>query len=594
MANEHPVHTAATRRIQLTFDENGNPTARTVCSPESFGARALCVPPKIHVIPVIFVPGIMGTNLRSISDKSPAWRPPNGILAGLGEWNRRRQQSTVSRQKQLTPETCEVDPEGDISFPSGVYTLSEEEAKRRGWGEIHWDSYGKVLTELEKILNDQYEDCGKPNAKLLPEWKIANTLVKKKSSTVGAERNQHTETTDESVLKTWNPVKGECTPLTDAEIKHLDGYYYPVWACGYNWLQSNEESAKRLMKRIDEALDWYARPECQFIPEGRVIIVTHSMGGLVTRRAAQQVESKIIGVVHGVQPVGGAPVVYRRFRAGTENGGWWDIKGKMLATVLGNSAGAITAVMANSPGPMELLPTKDFPAGWLRFECDKNGQSRELMPALPQADPYEEIYAKSVQDVWWGLVDETLIDPADLLADQPTTAKEKYMRELRKAKKFHDTVKLYFHPQTFGHYGSDKDQVSFGAVHWKTTDKVPDSIAANLKTIKPESKTGSDEKPWDEHGNFIIYAPSGDIHFELANKHAPEDDSEEDAGDGTVPRQSGLLIEKGGDSVHIVFRMKGYEHGASYTEDSVIENVTYCLGKLVQLAKPIDQLPQSK
>ena len=52
---------------------------------------------------------------------------------------------------------------------------------------------------------------------------------------------------------------------------------------------------------------------------GKVIIVTHSMGGLVARRAAMMLaeqgqEDKILGVVHGAQPVMGAPALYRRLR----------------------------------------------------------------------------------------------------------------------------------------------------------------------------------------------------------------------------------------------------------------------------------------
>ncbi|MFO1612200.1 hypothetical protein QOT38_30720, partial [Pseudomonas aeruginosa] len=30
-------------------------------------------------LPVIFIPGIMGTNLRNKADKSEVWRPPNGL-----------------------------------------------------------------------------------------------------------------------------------------------------------------------------------------------------------------------------------------------------------------------------------------------------------------------------------------------------------------------------------------------------------------------------------------------------------------------------------------------------------------------------------
>ena len=104
-------------------------------------------------------------------------------------------------------------------------------------------------------------------------------------------------------------------PLTDDEFRRLGDYYYPVWACGYNWLDSNEVAADRLIKRINEVMDWYKKGK-YWIPMGKVIVVTHSMGGLVARRAAQKAGDNILGVVHSVLPVGGAPVVYRRFRGG--------------------------------------------------------------------------------------------------------------------------------------------------------------------------------------------------------------------------------------------------------------------------------------
>ncbi|WDD96537.1 hypothetical protein Bsp3421_006751 [Burkholderia sp. FERM BP-3421] len=60
-----PVHEKARRRVPLQFDENGHPYFGSVASPESFRMRALCVMPPRHVIPVIFVPGIMGSNLKA-------------------------------------------------------------------------------------------------------------------------------------------------------------------------------------------------------------------------------------------------------------------------------------------------------------------------------------------------------------------------------------------------------------------------------------------------------------------------------------------------------------------------------------------------
>ena len=36
------------------------------------------------------------------------------------------------------------------------------------------------------------------------------------------------------------------------------------------------------------------------------------------------------------------------------------------------------------------------------------------MPPLPLSNPYDEIYSTSVNDVWWGMVNEDLINPAKI------------------------------------------------------------------------------------------------------------------------------------------------------------------------------------
>lgn len=532
------------------------------------------VPPR-HVIPVIFVPGIMGTNLRG-NDKSDgykgksAWEPPNGKLAGLAEGGSRTFQSAVERQKQMNPDTTEVDPTGKISMPRGVDTLTAEEARRRGWGELHWDSYGGVLTELERALNDQYVNPGAKDPQVMDVWKLAKTLKKGKPGK------------EEYILKTWNPIKGDASALTDEEFTRLDDYFYPVWACGYNWLQSNEESAQRLVKRIQEALDWYDKTK-YFIPEGKVIIITHSMGGMVTRRAAQIVEGKILGVVNGVQPMGGAPVVYRRFRAGTEVGGILDIPGAVAATIIGWSAVDITCVMANSPGPLELLPTKHYPPGWLQMEGFTNGKRDLLMPALPVADPYAEIYSKRVQDLWWGMIDETLIDPANIHKKNKMTPFDAYKIAITKARDFHETAQLYCHPNTFAHFGADAKEISFGSVHWTTHADIPSNIKDGLSGLP----TGD----WTKYGKAQVGTENDGINFRLQDKTKPKDDDDPDAGDGTVPLHSAALV---GDNATHVFKMKGFAHAESYKNENVIENVLYCLGKIIQGAKPAKDLPQTK
>ena len=84
----------------------------------------------------------------------------------------------------------------------------------------------------------------------------------------------------------------------------------PVYAFGYDWVDSCRESGKALQKFIMD------------IKADKVIIISHSMGGLVTRHALAgegggAVAAKVLGVVHGAQPVHGAPDAYHRAIAGT-------------------------------------------------------------------------------------------------------------------------------------------------------------------------------------------------------------------------------------------------------------------------------------
>ena len=85
----------------------------------------------------------------------------------------------------------------------------------------------------------------------------------------------------------------------------------PVHAVGYNWLASNALAAKKLRDEINRITAQYNKG--QFSCE-QVILVTHSMGGLVARACAQLpgMADKIAGISHGVMPATGAAVAYRR------------------------------------------------------------------------------------------------------------------------------------------------------------------------------------------------------------------------------------------------------------------------------------------
>lgn len=183
--------------------------------------------------------------------------------------------------------------------------------------------------------------------------------------------------------------------LTSDEVALSYQYLFPVHAVGYNWLQSpNVDSAKILAKRIEKIIGDYKASgrKCE-----KVILVTHSMGGLlpVTIRNCWDGDfgqKNILGIVHGVMPDRGAPMAYKRMKAG---------EAVPVGLVIGSSGAEMTPVLAQSPGPLQLLPGYGYGMGWFHIEG--------LKQPLPCTNPYTEIYTR--RSVWWGLCEECFINP---------------------------------------------------------------------------------------------------------------------------------------------------------------------------------------
>ena len=356
MSDYKPPETPTNARvIKPNYDNRGNPVWQSrMSAPDDTFAMCLMVPDRI--IPVIFVPGVMGSNLRGVG-KATGTKWLLDSMSSMAPW---MAQGAEKRKRTLTPATMEVDDSGNL--PEGTRQLPEE-LKRRGWGEIGAMSYSEVLVWLENALND-YDD---------PK---AGERVGLMSRELGA-------------------LIGEAK-LTKDEVSLSYKYRFPVHACGYNWLASNQDSAVRLGRRIDAVIARYRgeKKRCD-----KVIIVTHSMGGLVARHCSEVdgYRDRIFGIVHGVLPAIGAAAVYRRFKAGTEGS-------HLAAKVLGENAAEMTAVLSSAPGPLQLLPTPEYGNGWLKI----NDGAKEY--SFPQhGDPYGEIY--TARGKWWSMCDDQLINP---------------------------------------------------------------------------------------------------------------------------------------------------------------------------------------
>ena len=389
-----------------------------------------------YVIPVIFVPGVMGSNLKKKGNRDLVWRPPNGKADGIGTLaNFYFKKTPTTRQILFNPLTAEVDKEGPID--PGATGLSEAVLKERGWGSVHMDSYGQILVTLHHTLNNLYAQPRAP---------------------VGA------APTDEFMYRMledptlWGSVSRN-TQLTVADLQAMGRYRFEVWACGYNWLQSNQDSGKELDAFIRATLKKYENPGGKPIAK-QVILVTHSMGGLVVRGMLSGVPdsaSRVLGVIHGVQPASGAPSAYKRMRAGFEG---------VLSGILGVSATEAVPELANAPALLEMLPFATYNDGkpWLSTSDPKR-------LSLPQSgNPFKDIYASTA---WYGLIPEQntkLIDPAGMVAkrigpDKPI--RENFTDTLADVRSFQNAITQYgYHPQTHVYCGVEHTRKTWGRVQW--------------------------------------------------------------------------------------------------------------------------------
>ncbi len=310
------------------------------------------------------------------------------------------------------------------------------------------------------------------------------------------------------------------------------------------------------------------------------------MGGLLTRRLVQLRGADIAGVVHGVMPAEGAAAAYRRIVTGSED------VGALPAYVLGKNTEHVTAVLANAPGGLELLPGKAYNNGkpWLFLNGSGLMNGKDLhtnVVSLPKSDPYEEIY--KADKVWWEMVKEELIDPANMVKrDNPErNVKDIYKDKIDKVKEFHNKITNQYHPCTYVNYGHDPKHSSFGTLTWTLDQALRGLTAEQMKRLSRVSaqeveaynqgvardamKMGQNAMYYMEantkqnNGLRYIRLTSGKFGtFKISDK-----DSD---GDGTVPYQSGCapLGQRG---VKQVFKMTGFDHQGSYNDTHVKRSV---------------------
>ena len=536
--------TTTERIIPATFENRGDPVWHTRMSPPDNSVAVLNMVPD-RMIPVIFVPGVMGSNLKqrkAQGDNAVTWRMDNAMSAG--RWAAADRHAPF-RKKYLQPNVMEVDDRGVV--PEDM-TLPAEELRRRGWGEVGAHTYGTFLRWLETALSDF------DNAK---QGERVNLMKRDLAALIGE------------------------APLPRDEVVLSYKYRFPVYACGYNWLEDNKDSATRLSKRIDEIRARYKadRKLCD-----KVIIVTHSMGGLVARYCSEVLgrSGDIFGIVHGVMPAIGAAAVYRRFKSGTEDPtAWYNMVGAATASALGNDGAEMTAVLSSSPGPMQLLPTPQYGNGWLKI---KDGATEFSLPK--GGDPYTEIYLQ--RGKWWSMCEDHLMNPLNNEKD----AKKRQARMdvdwavfetiiKDKVQLFHNQIANKYHPNTHAFFGSHNNARAYGNVTWTGTggswlrgERDADVLGARRLDLSEKGESRTVAAPLDGKG----WARAENQTYKISAPDEP--------GDGTVPHRSGVALKDRCQS----FLQVNVGHEPAYKYEEGADNLRACrftLRAIVKLAQQV-------
>ena len=166
------------------------------------------------------------------------------------------------------------------------------------------------------------------------------------------------------------------------------------------------------------------------------------------------------------------------------------------AQVIGANQAEVTAVLADSPGALQLLPNAVYTnhrgeKGWLKVRLAKDlagGPGEETIVTLPEKDPYAEIYAE--RRAWWRLMDEALIDPARTRPKGQVWLS--YLKLLAKAVDFHAQLGDYYHPNTFAFWGAGDGHQAWDEIVWSVDARGSTGGAYQRKLIEEPDEALAD------------------------------------------------------------------------------------------------------
>jgi pimeloyl-ACP methyl ester carboxylesterase len=299
------------------------------------------------------------------------------------------------------------------------------------------------------------------------------------------------------------------------------GYRTPVYAIGYDWRKDNKDSGNAVAKRIDEILTNEKTD--------RYILISHSMGGMVTRAALRQnpgVAGKLSGIIHIAQPVTGAAVLVRRMFTGARR----SLDGAAMMLLLGGNRKKFQTIISALTGPMELLCTQDYrdvdKSWWYEYRTfEKPNEAQRFEGSI------WELYQKPASP-------PGLLAPAGTAGAISGVAATQFRLRLAEAAAFHNTLGLWKHDKTWSIYGTGHlcdMRVDFVLPPRSAEMKVIPSMSMAPPIVLYEAKRANGE-------GVLIQA--GDVDPEDRGVQTGERQRREET-DSTVPSTSGAALFDG-------------------------------------------------
>ena len=310
--------------------------------------------PKKTILPVIYTPGIFASRIQKSNGES-LWDPDD----------------TKSMKSAFL--------NGLVSSVLGIDV---------NWTEDEIDTKTEFMHSKGKVLDKHHDGIidsilsrikrGKPYKRLLERSKIDPWLLNDDTDADDSELKCMGDLANLEYARRqergWYEILKEYADIMEHiyMLEHKD-FLFPTYGFGFDWRDDLKVSAEHFVKRIDQALSQTKYPDFGtekqdylIDPAQKVIIVTHSMGSIMSRYASEILgaSSKIHSIIHLNQPTTGAPILYRRFVGGTTDEKRFPfsisaIGDNVFSEILGNNSYHFTRMAGPLAGALQLLPTND-------------------------------------------------------------------------------------------------------------------------------------------------------------------------------------------------------------------------------------------